>query len=122
MAKTGDYANLAELLAELGRLTVEARAARVKRVYEVRRFERGDGKAPFVSQGFQIEGSGDRGSFLINCELRGEEQIAAAADALVPDRGISLKGTLVVTKTADKRDGTMKDRSKLVVSELRREW
>lgn len=124
MAKdAGDYANLGQLLAELGRLTVEAKAAKVKRVYEPRRYERA-GKADLVSQGFTIEGAGDasRGSFLIDCELRGEEQIAASADALVVDRGISLKGLLVISRTADKRDGTLKDRAKLIVSELRREW
>ena len=125
MAKgdTGDYANLGQLLAELGRLTVETKAAKVKRVYEPRRYERA-GQADFVTQGFSIEGAGDasRGSFLISCELRGEEQIAAAADALVVDRGISLKGTLVVTRTVDKLNGALKDRAKLVVSELRREW
>lgn len=95
----------------------------MKRVYEPRRYERA-GQPDFVSLGFSIEGAGDgsRGSFLIDCELRGEAQITAAADALVADRGVSLKGILVVSKTADKRDGTLKDRAKIVVSELRREW
>lgn len=102
---------------------METKAAKVKRVYEPRRYERA-GKADLVTLGFTIEGAGDasRGSFLIECELRGEEQITAAADALVVDRGVSLKGVLVITRTADKRDGTLKDRAKLVVSELRREW
>lgn len=120
MAK--DTSDIATLLAELGRVTVEIRAAKVKQVWESRRYERA-GQADLVSRGFQIEGAGDQrsGTFLLTCEIEGEDAVNAAADALVKDRGVSLRGQLVVKPKRD-REGRAVPTAKVLVSEVRREW
>lgn len=123
MAKDGsDYAPLAQLLAELGRVAVEIKAAKIKQVWEPRRYER-TGKPDFVSQGFTVEGQGDErsGTFLLDCEIRGEEQLAAAAEALAKDRGVSIRGQLVIRPRKDKA-GALTPSAKVIVSEVRREW
>ena len=125
MARDGgtDLASFAQLLAELGRVAVEVKAAKVKQVYVPRRYER-EGKAPLVTQGFTIEGQGDEnsGTFLLTCELRGEERIAAAAETLAPDRGISVRGQLVIRQRRDAKTGAVAPAAKVLVSEVRREW
>lgn len=124
MAKdiAGELAPYAQLLAELGRVRVEIQAAKVKQVWEARRYERA-GRADFVTQGFTIEGQGDErsGTFLLDCELRGEEQIKAAADVLVSDRGVGLRGQLVIRLRRDKT-GAVNPSAKVIVSEVHREW
>jgi hypothetical protein len=124
MAKdtAGDIGGYAQLLAELGRVTVAVKVARIKQVWEPRRFER-PGKADLVTQGFRIEGAGDAtsGSFLLDCEIRGEDLVRAASDALVEGQGVALRGQLVIRPRRG-RDERLVPTAKVIVSELHREW
>lgn len=104
-------------------MRVEIKAAKVKQVYEVRRYER-EGKEPLVVQGFTVEAQGDdhSGTFMLNCELRGEDRIKAAAETLSHDNGVSLRGQLVIRQRRDATTGAVSPSAKVLVSEVRREW